>query len=299
MSKQKKLNNVELVNHLEEKGITFRNISKGQAITFIDKTNYYYKIAAFRKNFKKRDGKYIDLDFEYLKDLASIDMQIRNLLFSISINTEHFIKTEISRLINNNSKENGYNIIKEFQNSKEYKKYYNLTKKKFKQSRYQHDMYEKRKKDYPYWALLEHMDYGCLIKFIKFYYSKYKNKSKSLKKAVELGDNARYIRNACAHNSVFIINVFEENSKLNNVNANVTTLAKQIGVYKFKNYKKVNDLLSLCALSKAYCSKPVLEYQRKDLDNFLERCYRNKDYYRKNLELTKMITVFEKIQKII
>ncbi|MFC3932987.1 Abi family protein [Streptococcus dentapri] len=102
-------------------------------------------MAAFRKNFKKRDGKYVNLDFEYLKDLASIDMQIRNLLLSISINTEHFIKTELSRLINNNPKEDGYSIIKKFQKSKEYKRYYDLTKKKFKQFRYQHDMYEKRK----------------------------------------------------------------------------------------------------------------------------------------------------------
>ncbi|MFC3932986.1 hypothetical protein ACVR0S_06840 [Streptococcus dentapri] len=107
------------------------------------------------------------------------------------------------------------------------------------------------------------MDYGCLIKFVKFYYSKYKNKSKSLKKAVELGDNARYVGNTCAHNSVFIINVFEENNKLKNVNASVTTLAKQTDVSKFKKYKKVNDLLSLCTLSKAYCSESVLKYKEK------------------------------------
>lgn len=296
MSRQEKLNNVELINHLETKGVTFNNFSKGQAINFLNRNNYYYKLAAFRKNFKKCDNRYVDLDFEYLKDLASIDMRIRNILLSISINTEHFIKTELSRLINNNNSENGYDILIEFKKSDK-GRYYDLTKKKFEQSWYQKDMYEKRKNDYPYWALLEHMDYGCLIKFVEFYYDKYKNKS--LKKVVELGDNARHIRNACAHNSVFIINAFSNHNKLTNVNSSVTTLAQKTNVLKYKNYKKVNDLLSLLALAKTYCSPAVLQYQKEDLEDFLVRCSRNKEFYKKNVELTKMLVIFERIQKIL
>lgn len=206
MPKQPKLSNRELINHLESIGVTFNQTSKGQAITFLDKHNYYYKLAAFRKNFKKKNGKYQNLDFDYLKDLASLDMKIRNILLSISINVEHFIKVELSRQINNNPNEDGYQILIDFKNS-EYGRYYEFTKRKFKESRYQSDMYDKRKNDYPYWALLEHMDFGCLIKFVNFYYEKYQ--PKSLKKASELGDYARHIRNACAHNSVFIINVFQ------------------------------------------------------------------------------------------
>lgn len=296
MERQRKLTNRELVNHLESKEISFKQISKGQAITFLDKNNYYYKLAAFRKNFKKRNGKYINLDFGDLQDLASLDMQVRNILLGISVNVEHFIKVELTRQINNNPNEDGYQILTDFKNS-QYGYYYKLTKKKFKSSRYQGDMYQKRKNDYPYWALLEHMDFGCLIKFASFYYEKYK--PKSLKKAYELGDNARHIRNACAHNSVFLINVFKEDNKLPNVNASVTTLAKQADILKYKNYKKVNDLISLFALSRTYCSPAVKSYQKAEIEQFLERSRRNSERYKRNVTLIKMITIFEKIVDIL
>ena len=52
MTRQRKLNNRELVTHLVSKGVTFKTVSQGQAITFLDKNNYYYKLASFRKNFK-------------------------------------------------------------------------------------------------------------------------------------------------------------------------------------------------------------------------------------------------------
>ncbi len=296
MVRQAKLNNRELINHLSDKNVTFNKISKGQAITFLDKNNYYYKISAFRKNFKKINGKYVNLDFGYLQDLASIDMKLRNTLLEISINVEHFIKVELSRQINNNTSEDGYRIIREFKNSK-YSDYYRITKKKFQNSRYQADMYNKRKHDYPYWALLEHMDYGCLMKFVAFYYEKHQ--PKSLKKAYELGDNARHIRNACAHNNVFILNVFREDNKLPNVTATVTTLSKEVDVLKYKNFKKVNDLISLFSLARTYCSEPVKNYQRQSIRDFIKRAKRNEVDYKRNVELTKMIIIFEKIVDIL
>lgn len=262
----------------------------------MDKNNYYYKLAAFRKNFKNKDGKYVDLDFSYLQDLASLDMKIRAILLNIAIDVEHFIKVELSRQINNNLQEDGYSILTEFKNS-QYNRYYEFTKKKFRESRYQNAMFNKRKHDYPYWALLEHMDYGCLIKFVTFYYQKHG--CKSLKKASELGDGARHIRNACAHNSVLLLNVFEKNDKLSNVNAVITTFAKQVDVIKYKNYKKVNDLISLLVLAKAYCSPAVLQYHKQAINNFIVRCQRNQSAYAKNVELTKMMVVFKKIVDIL
>lgn len=296
MARQKKLDNRQLINHLSDKGVTFNKISKGDAIIFLDKNNYYYKLSAFRKNFKKVDDKYIDLDFSYLQDLASLDMRLRNILLGIAINVEHFIKVELSRQINSNPDEDGYKILADFKNS-EYQKFYNITRDKFRNSRYQGNMYEKRKHDYPYWALLEHMDYGCLMKFVAFYYEKHK--PKSLKKAYELGENARHIRNACAHNSVFILNIFKDDNKLPNVTATVSTLAKQTGTLKYRNYKKINDLISLFSLAKTYCSQPVRDYQKQFIKEFISRARRNEEDYKRNVELTKMMIIFEKIVDIL
>lgn len=296
MARQVKLDNRQLINHLSDKGVTFHKTTKGQAITFLDKNNYYYKLSAFRKNFKKVGDEYVNLDFGHLQDLAALDMKLRNILLGIAINVEHFIKVELSKQINNNTKEDGYSIIADFKNS-EYGSYYEFTRSKFKNSRYQGDMYEKRKHDYPYWALLEHMDYGCLMKFVAFYYEKYE--PKSLKKAYELGDNVRHIRNACAHNSVFILNVFKDDNKLPNVTATVSTLAKQTNTLKYKNYKKVNDLLSLFSLARSYCSQPVRDYQKQFIQEFVVRARRNEEDYRRNVELTKMMVIFERIVDIL
>lgn len=289
--RKNKLNHRELVLHLEEKGVTFEQISKGQAITFLEKNNYYYKVSAFRKNFKYRDGKYKKLDFKFLIDLATIDMYLRDTLLDIAINVEHFIKVELSRLITNNQAEDGYTLVDEYQNA--HPTYYKSTLQRFKLSRYQSDMYKKRKTSPPIWVLMEHMDYGCLMKLVELYYFKYK--PKSLQKAFSLGNNARHIRNACAHNSVFAINVFKENEKLPKVSAEVSTLARQHDVLKYRNFKKVNDLLSLMALSRAYCSPAVQHYQNLKIKDLIQRMQRYEEFYTETPELVKMFVIFKKI----
>ena len=80
-------------------------------------------------------------------------------------------------------------------------------------------MYLKRRDNVPHWAfIIGHMDYGCLMKFLEIYYEN--TNQKSLKKAYELG-NVRCIRNACAHNNVFILNIFKDDNKLKNTTAAV------------------------------------------------------------------------------
>lgn len=281
----------DLVALLDNKGVSFELMPKGKAITFLEKNNYYYKVSAFRKNFKKKNGKYQHLDFQHLVDLATIDMYLRDTLLDIAINVEHFIKVELSRLITNNPNEDGYTIVQEF--AVDYSTYYNSTYNRFRQSRYQKDMFQKRGSDIPIWVLMEHMDYGCLLKLVKLYYDKYK--SKSLQKAVTLGDNSRHIRNACAHNNVLMVNVFKDDEKLNRVNAGVNTLARQKDVLKYRQYRKVNDLLSLIALSNAYCSTAVQYHQGLKIQNLIDRMQRYAFDYTKTPELVKMFTIFCKI----
>lgn len=102
MSHKAKQSYRDLVALLDSNGVDFKLMSKGKAITFLEKNNYYYKVSAFRKNFKKKNGKYQHLDFQHLVDLATIDMYLRDTLLDIAINVEHFIKVELSRLITNN-----------------------------------------------------------------------------------------------------------------------------------------------------------------------------------------------------
>lgn len=281
----------DLVTLLDNNGVSFELMSKGKAITFLEKNNYYYKVSAFRKNFKKKNGKYQHLDFQHLVDLATIDMYLRDTLLDIAINVEHFIKVELSRLITNNPDEDGYTIVQEF--AVNYPTYYNSTYNRFRQSRYQKDMFLKRGSDIPIWALMEHMDYGCLLKLVGLYFDKYR--PNSLQKAVTLGDNSRHLRNACAHNNALMVNVFRDDEKLNRVNAVVNTFARQKGVLKYRQYRKVNDLLSLIALSNAYCSTAVQYHQGLKIQNLIDRMQRYASDYTKTPELVKMFTIFCKI----
>lgn len=96
------LNSAQLVKHMQEKGIKFEITSPKDARYMLDNINYYFKLASYRVNFPKdSNGKYINLDFAYLTDLASIDMQLRDYLLDLSLDIEHGIKVILLHQIAN------------------------------------------------------------------------------------------------------------------------------------------------------------------------------------------------------
>ena len=82
----------EQVEHSLSKGITFNDITESAAEEYLVENNNYFKLRAFRKNFSKstKTGKYINLDFSYLIDLACIDNRLRKLMLEMAIGIEHF-----------------------------------------------------------------------------------------------------------------------------------------------------------------------------------------------------------------
>ena len=84
------LSSSRLVEHMQEKGIKFEITNPKDARYMLDNINYYFKLASYRVNFPKdENGKYINLDFAYLTDLASIDMQLRDYLLDLSLDIKH------------------------------------------------------------------------------------------------------------------------------------------------------------------------------------------------------------------
>lgn len=291
--KKKKVSIPELYESLKSRGVTFNNHSKEEAMKIMEHTNYYYKLASFRKNFEKEDSKYKYCDFSYLVDLASIDMQVRNYLLEMSLSIEHFVKTEFTRQITAHRVEDGYSIVTEFR--MRYPEEFERTLEKFEKTRYQKVMYEKHHHDLPIWVMMEHMDYGCLNKVIEQYYFMY-NKPRSLAKTVKLSMSSRHIRNACAHNSVFIIEWFNNNSKIDNNPAEVTTLAKDLEIEPYlTDYAKVNDLLATFSLFKTYASKETVKHYHDAGLSLLERCKRNEQVYKKVPKLKKMYNLLSKM----
>lgn len=113
-----KLSVEEQVAHLRQKGVKFEIISEEGALEYLSKNNNYFKLTAYRKTFLKHnggkdDGKYINLEFAYLKDLAIIDMRLRYALLHLALDIEHYAKVRLIQLIENRD-EDGYTIVNDF-----------------------------------------------------------------------------------------------------------------------------------------------------------------------------------------
>ena len=288
--KQRKLHFQEMYDHMQSKGITFKYLEKSEVIKTLESKNYYYKVTAFRKNFTKKEGKYHDLDFSYLIDLASIDMQLRYLLMDMSLDIEHHIKTILLRLITTNDQEDGFLIVKEFETYDTYA--FNKTFETFRKSRYLNDMYRKRGKDIPVWTLIELMDFGSLCSFVKMYYEKHQNIQ--LEKAAKLMMFARYLRNSAAHSNILLINIFGKNNRISGKpTAIVSSHAKLISIDSYQvGFKKIHDAICLFSLFKTYVPENIAFLRKKEGIKLLKRSLRHEEWYQKNWQLKYMFTIF-------
>ena len=115
MAKRAFLTPKEQIKHCEEKGVQFNKISKSKAIMYLEDNNNYFKLRAFRKNYVKdlNLGKYTNLDFADLVDLAIIDNRLRRILLEMSLSIEHFSKVHLLKVLQETG-EDGYAIIQDY-----------------------------------------------------------------------------------------------------------------------------------------------------------------------------------------
>ena len=103
----------------EDKGIQFKYISAEDAESYLDNHNNYLRTTSYRKNYPKHTkgihrGKYIGLDFSYLKELSIIDMHFRFLLFKMCSDLEHSLKVQMLKDIEYDNSTDGYDIVVSF-----------------------------------------------------------------------------------------------------------------------------------------------------------------------------------------
>ena len=108
------LSPTEQIERLEGNGVSFVYISKEDALKYLRYNNNYYKLTAYRKNFDKDEsGKYINLDFAYLKDLAIIDMRLRYMIMRLCLDVEHFEKVKLLDVLKIKGSD-GYDVVEEY-----------------------------------------------------------------------------------------------------------------------------------------------------------------------------------------
>lgn len=258
----------------DEKGVKFKYTNEIDAEDYFLYQNNYMRTAAFRKNYEKyqtgiHKGKYINLDFAYLTELATIDMHLRFLLLRMCIDIEHALKVQLVREIETNFLEDGYTIVNEVYTK--FKSFKNNTLIKsdspnckdliassFKfattYNQYRNGYVKMSSEisdiDCSVWTFLEICSFGDLMKFYRHYYTKY-----CLLPSIEDGilNSVKSIRNTCAHNNCLFFNLKNKDTTPAKTIINYVAKVPSVGKSLRDNQLSIRPIYEFTCLLYVYC----------------------------------------------
>ena len=289
---RQKLDVVGQINHLCNKGVKFNIASEELAMSYLSKNNNFFRLRAYRKNYPKHPGgenagKYINLDFEFLKDLATIDMRLRYILIHMALDVEHFAKVKLLSIISA-SQEDGYSIVADFIGSLS-KEHEESLKKEIDRnavSPYCGDIILKYQTDgFPVWAFLEIIPFGRFVSFYKYCADRFN--ILDMTDDFFLMQSVKDIRNACAHNNC-ILNDLKPHTTAYRTNYGVmvelgkTEISKGVRTRKMSNIRIQQIVTLLHSHRKLVASTGVHYKQANELHSLLTRMFRHIDYYKDN-----------------
>lgn len=311
----------QLVRHMVDKGITFTITTKEDAKKHLSAHNNYFKLTSYRKNYTKittgpNAGKYENLEFAHLRELARIDTEIRHLLLDMALDIEHFMKvmliSEVEKQLPKG--EDGYNIISDYlfdvTNPDVETRASNASKRaggfarKISQNKnnpYCKDLTEKYKSDMPVWAYVELISFKDLKDLIEYYADQ---TGWTLPIDLRSLDRVRQIRNACAHGNA-IINDLNPKPNMRDKSVTpreITQFVANAGVSKETREKKlsnprINQIVHLLYIyNQVVTSQHTREMRINELKRLInERIPENKLFFAKNDLLTSTYHFFKTI----
>lgn len=202
MPRKEKLTIPEQVQYMKNHcGIAFEISSEDDAEKFLSESTYFFKVKAFAKDYQKNrfTGKYVGLDFAYLRELSLLDAYLRKDIMSIAVDVEHFLKTSLIKAISEDPHEDGYSLMDAyFQDHPEVKE--DIRRKA--QNSYCHDLVQKMDiEGYAVWNAVEVMSFGQFASLYKLYSERHDGWNR---KICNLLLPAKSIRNAAAHNNCIL-----------------------------------------------------------------------------------------------
>ena len=192
------------VEQMKSKGITFKLMNEKQAMEFLRDDTYYFRLKFYAGNYDKhrdgpKKGKYIDLDFAYLKELSLLDVYFRRAMFPIVIDIEHYTKVSLLNAVNKNKREDGYSIVQDLFTKQKWLKREILHQK----TPYTEGLVNKYGENFGVWNIVEVLTFTNLISLYDLYFSKYQQKHVETEHLYAV----RSIRNSIAHNNCLLQNL--------------------------------------------------------------------------------------------
>ncbi len=308
------LNISEMVPYLKKKNIKFIECTEKVAEEYLRENNNYYNVTAYKNNFQKFQfgeltGKYIDLDFAYLKDMSIIDYRTRIALFKMIIDIEHYLKIRILNTVEVLNNENGYNIVnlyleKDYNDIERPKRVHDSIRKKV-TNEYYDKIFSKyningdtRIENIPIWEFLEIITFGELINFFDFFTTYYNLNDN---KYIFILREVNKLRNAVAHNSC-VLSELDKKDNLHRADTLVTNYLQECGIgkenrtNKLKNSRIRQITYTLYLFNEIVTSEGVKQNVNHELSKlFYGRIILNRKYYNNNGLLISIYEYFDKI----
>ena len=275
----------EQIDHFVQKDITFNTISKDEALEYLKKNNNFFKLSSYRKNFPKRDGtgKYINLDFAYLTDLAIIDTRLRIIIIEMALNIEHFAKVQLIKKVTECDSEDGYTIVKDYLDSLDLQEKLHLEMEieRNKTSLYVSELYKKYHTNFPIWVFVEILTLGSFIHFYRFCANRFNDSD--MKDNIYLFLTIKKIRNASAHNNCILNDLTIKTHKYK-VNYGVNRALSNIGIKYSQRKRKMACERTAQIITCFYTHKRIVSsagshnHIAKNLNEFSAKLFRDFDY---------------------
>ena len=292
----------------DEKGITFRYDAEDEVVTYLSDSNNYLRTACYRVSFTKyqagkNKGKYIDLDFAYLKELSVIDMHYRFMVLRMCSDIEHALSVSLMKQIENDPLTDGYDIVDQFLSQYPIvvknlersissphtgdliKKYFTLSVNSTAGSGRNTNI--TALDDCPAWVLIECMTFGDLLSFYQFY-TQLRGTAMAVSKPVM--NLVRSLRNGAAHNNCLLCNIPSGSSvPPRELNTAIQHL-NLVSASQRQNRLSSRAALEFTALAYTYSiivHGKVREHRIRELKKlFYGRMIENKGFFRNNALIT-------------
>ncbi len=302
-NRRKKLTIQEQINYMrDEKGILFTITTEEEAKKFLTESNYYFKLKAFEKNYSKYNsgenaGKYCDIEFAYLQELSILDVALREMVLSLSLDIEHYLKVILMTDLSEDENEDGYQIVDTF--LQHHPDVRDKIEGKAANS-YCEKLIRKYSENYPVWIFVEVLSMGDLITFCEEYY--YNKKGRIDRGMIGSLRIVKFLRNAAAHNNLLINNLadnagtdFKQNREVNSFINTIQGISSRTRNKKMGN-RTMHDLCVLLLTFDRLASESSKHKQYTKLRHLLDvRMVRHKEYFEKNMLLTSNYEFLKKV----